>query len=76
MDGWRNRDRDRHDELIVAFCGFVNAHKKNVDHNGVNQLSCVLFAFIILWLLEAVPCMVRMTLSIASSFLSTVVFLN
>ena len=75
MDGETETETDTV-KLIVAFCGFVNAHKKNVNHGSVNQLSFVLFAFIILRLLEAVPCMVRMTLSIASSFLSTVVFLN
>ena len=60
MEKERQRQTDTM-KLIVAFCGFVSARKKNVDHSGVNQLSYVLFAFIILWLLEAVPCMVRMT---------------
>lgn len=57
-DGWMGGETETEADtmkLIVAFCSFVNAHKKNIDHNGVNQLSYVLFAFIILWLQEAVP---------------------
>ena len=73
MDGETETDMVK---IIVVFCSFLNTHKKTIDHNGVNQLFYMLFAFIILWLQKAIPCMVRMTLPIASSFPSTLVFLN
>jgi len=76
-DGWMEKDTEIDMvKLTVAFCSFVSAHRKTIDHNGVNQLLYVLFAFILLWLQKAIPCMVRTTFPIVSSFLSTVVFLN